>query len=48
VVPRDISEQNLLGLADSGVVGIQFNLVSFDAGILNTNRADHLLEQISG
>jgi predicted TIM-barrel fold metal-dependent hydrolase len=46
VVPQNISEQDLSWLADSGVVGIRFNLVNFDAGGLDTNRAVRLLEQI--
>ena len=46
VVPQDISEQDLSRLADSGVVGIRFNLVNFDAGGLDTNCAVRLLEQI--
>ena len=48
VVPQDISEQDLSWLADSGVVGIRFNLVNFDAVSLDTNHAARLLEQISG
>ena len=47
VVAPNISDRQLMQLADAGIVGIRFNLINFDSGSLHRNRALRLLERIS-
>lgn len=46
MVPSDVSDKELLNLAGAGVIGVRFNLVSYDPDVFHRNETRKFLERI--